>query len=74
MNCIECVSCTYLTPLLIHTIMTTYRKVRIFIGTLLYFGTATLFGGWIGFVVVLIVAIFSSTARKMIGVETQEVD
>lgn len=54
--------------------MTTYRKVRIFIGTLLYFGTATLFGGWIGFVVVLIVAIFSSTARKMIGVETQEVD
>lgn len=54
--------------------MTTYRKARIFIGTLIYFGTATLFGGWIGFITVLIVAVFSSTARQMIGVETHEVD
>lgn len=54
--------------------MTTYRKVRIFIGALIYFGTAAVLGGWIGFVLVLIVAVLSSTARQMIGVETREGD
>lgn len=49
--------------------MTTYRKVRIVIGTLVYFGTAVLLGGWIGFIVVLIAALLFSTARQMIGVE-----